>query len=116
MICINRYKMIEMISGNLIEKEIHIIPSTGFYKSSDEFIRDAVNTLLAARKDVRVAIACELYKREEISFGKACEIAFVDMEEMKEILHTKGIDRKSGLEIKETENIAEEAIKFAGRK
>lgn len=68
-----------------------------------------------ARKDVRVAIACELYKREEISFGKACEIASVDMEEMKDILHTKGIDRKSGLEIKETENIAEEAVKFAGR-
>ena len=100
----------------MIEKEIHIIPSTGFYKSGDEFIKDAVNTLLAARKDVRIAIACELYKRENISFGKACEIAYVDMEEMKEILHTKDIDRKSGLGIKETEHIAEEAIKFAGRK
>ena len=100
----------------MIEKEIHIISSTGFYKSGDEFIKDAVNTLLAARKDVRIAIACELYKRENISFGKACEIAYVDMEEMKEILHTKDIDRKSGLGIKETEHIAEEAIKFAGRK
>ena len=108
--------MIEMATGNLIDKEIRIIPSTGLYKTSDDFLKDAVNTLLAARKDVRVAIACELYKREEISFGKACEIASVDMEEMKEILHTKGIDRKSGLEIKETENIAEEAVKFAGRK
>ena len=105
-----------MISGNLIEKEIHIISSTGFYKSGDEFIKDAVNTLLAARKDVRIAIACELYKRENISFGKACEIAYVDMEEMKEILHTKDIARKSGLEIKETEYIAGEAVKFAGRK
>lgn len=105
-----------MISGNLIKKEIQIIPSTGFYKSGDEFITDAVNTLLAARKDIRIAIACELYKREEISLGKACEIASVDIGEMKEILHTKGIDRKSGLDIKETENIAEEAVNFAGRK
>jgi len=107
--------MIEMISENLIEKEIHIIPFTGFYKSGDDFIKDAINTLLAARKDVRIAIACELYKREEISFGKACEIASVDMDEMKEILHTKGIDRKSGLTIREMYDIAEEAVKFAGR-
>lgn len=104
-----------MESGNLIEKEIRIISNTGLYKSSDDFLKDAVNTLLAARKDVRVAIAGELYKRGEISFGKACEIASVDIEEMKEILHEKGIYRKSGLKIKETEYLAEEAVKFAGR-
>lgn len=105
-----------MESGNLIEKEIRIIPNTGLYKSGDDFLKDAINTLLAARKDVRVAIASELYKHGEISFGKACEIASVDIEEMKEILHKKGIYRKSGLKIKDTEYLAEEAVKFAGRK
>lgn len=109
-------KVIEMVSESLIEKEISVIPSTGLYKTGDDFIKDAINTLLAARKDVRIAIASELYKRGEISIGKACEIASVDMEEMKEILHKKGIHRKSGLEIKETEYIAEEAVRFAGRK
>ncbi|CAG0950940.1 MAG: hypothetical protein MPEBLZ_02415 [Candidatus Methanoperedens nitroreducens] len=105
-----------MMSGTLIDKEISVIPSTGLYKSGDDFIRDAINTLLAARKDVRVAIASELYKQGEISFGKAVEIAQVDMEEMKEILHKKGIVRESGMELKEIEFIAEEAVKFAGRK
>lgn len=104
-----------MITEDLIEKEIKIIPNTGLYKSGDEFLKDAVNTLLAARKDVRVAIACELYKLNEISLGKACEIASVDIEEMKEILHKKGIARKSGLKIKETEYMAKEAVKFARR-
>ncbi len=104
-----------MVSGNLIEKEMRIIPSTGLYKNGEDFLKDAVNTLLAARKDVRVAIACELYKRGEISFGKACEIASVDIEEMKEILHKKAIYRISGLKIKETEALAEEGVKFAGR-
>lgn len=104
-----------MLSDDLIEKELRVITSTGFYKSGDEFLRDAVNMLLAARKDVRIAVACELYKRGEISFGKACEIALVDIEEMKEILHKRGIYRKSGLDIKETEELAEEAVKFAGR-
>jgi len=103
------------MAGDLIEKEMRIIPDTGLYKSSDEFLRDAVNTLLAARKDVRVAIAIELYKRNEVSFGRACEIASVDIEEMKEILHSKGIERKSGLKIEETMEMAEEAVKFAGR-
>ncbi len=104
-----------MAAGNLIDKEISIISSTGLYKTGDDFLKDAVNTLLAARKDVRIAIAIELYKRGEISIGKACEIASVDIEEMKETLHKKGIIRKSGLKIKETEYLAEEAIKFAGR-
>ncbi len=104
-----------MITKELIEKEIKIIPSTGLYKSGDEFLKDAVNTLLAARKDVRVAIACELYKLGEISLGKACEIASVDIEEMKEILHKKGIARKSVLKIKETDAMAKEAVKFARR-
>jgi len=104
-----------MASEDMIEKEIQVIPSTGLYKSSDDFLKDAVNTLLAARKDVRIAIASELYKRGEISFLKACEIASVDIEEMKEILHERGIYRKSGLKIKETEQLAEEAVKFAGR-
>lgn len=104
-----------MITEDLIEKEIRIIPSTGLYKTGNEFLKDAVNTLLAARKDVRIAIACELYKRGEISLGKACEIASVDIEEMKEILHKKGIARKSWLKIKETEDMAKEAVKFARR-
>jgi len=100
------------MNEDLIKKEIRIIPGTGLYKSGNEFVKDAMNTLLAARKDVRVAIACELYKRGEISLGKACEIASVDIESMKEILHKKGIVRKSGLKIKETEVLAKKAMKF----
>ncbi len=60
-----------------------------------------------------VAIACELYKLGEISLDKAREIASVDIEEMKEILHKKGIVRKSGLKLKETKVMAKKAIKFA---
>jgi len=48
---------------------------------------DINSTLLAARKDLRVSIACELYKRGEISLGKACEIASLNIEEMKEVLY-----------------------------
>ena len=79
------------ITDDLIKKELKAIPSTGFYKNEEEFIKEAISTLLAARKDLRVSIACELYKRGEISLGKACEIVSLNIEEMKEVLYRRGI-------------------------
>lgn len=99
----------------IVSKEISVIPFTGYYKNENEFIRDAVNTLLSARKDLRVAVACELYKREDISFGKACEIASLNIEEMKEVFYTKGITRKVTSSSSDVSDMADEAIKLAGR-
>ena len=99
----------------IVSKEINVIPFTGYYKNENEFIKDAVNTLLSARKDLRIAVACELYKREEVSFGKACEIASLDIEEMKEVLHKKGIARKVSATPEDVSDMADEAIRLAGR-
>ena len=51
------------ISEELMKKELKVIPSTGFYKNEEVFIKEAINTLLATRKDLRITIACELYER-----------------------------------------------------
>jgi len=99
----------------IVSKEINVIPFTGYYKNENEFIKDAVNTLLSARKDLRIAVACELYKREEVSFGKACEITSLDVEEMKEVLHKKGIARKVSAPSEDVSDMADEAIWLAGR-
>ncbi|MCK4736399.1 MAG: UPF0175 family protein, partial [Methanophagales archaeon] len=88
---------------------------TGLYRDEEEFIKEAINTLLAARKDLRVSIACELYKREEISLGKACEIAFLNIEEMKEVLYKKGIRRKVNVSAEEMESMAKKAVELARR-
>jgi len=80
--------------------ELGAIPETGYYDSTSEFLRDAMRTILAARKDLRVAIAVVLYKKEKISLGKAVEIADVNYEEMKKILYEKGIKRRTGVETK----------------
>ncbi len=42
-----------MASEDMIEKEIQVIPSTGLYKSSNDFLKDAVNTLLGLGRVVR---------------------------------------------------------------
>ncbi|MGB2727125.1 MAG: UPF0175 family protein [Halobacteriota archaeon] len=103
------------VSEDLVKKEIRVISSTGFYRDGEEFIKEAINTLLAARKDLRVSIACELYKKGEISLGKACEIASLNIEEMKEVLHKSGIRRRVDVSSEEMENMAEKAIELARR-
>jgi len=103
------------ISEDLMKKELKVIPDTGLYKDEEEFVKEAINTLLAARKDLRVAIACELYKREEISFGKACEIASLNIEEMKEVLYKKGIRRRVNVSSEEIEGMAKKAVELARR-
>ena len=80
-----------------LKKELEVITKTGYYKSTSEFVKDAVKTILAARKDLRVSIAVELYK-EGYSLGKVAEIADVDYEEMKQILIESGIELRRGVE------------------
>jgi len=103
------------ISEDLIKKELKVIPSTGFYKNEEEFIKEAINTLLATRKDLRITIACELYKRGEISFGKACEIASLNIEEMKEVLYKRRIKRRVNVSLEEMEGMAKKTVELARR-
>lgn len=80
----------------MLKMELGAIPDTGYYDSTSEFLRDAMRTILAARKDLRIAIASVLYKRGKISLGKAVEVADVNYEEMKKILVDKGIKIRRG--------------------
>jgi len=84
----------------MLSAELKAVTASGYYDSVSEFIRDAMRTLLSLRKDLRIAIASELYAKEEISFGKAIEIADTDIETMKKILAEKKIKRISGARTK----------------
>ena len=103
------------VSEELMKKELEVISKTGLYRDGEEFIKEAVNTLLAARKDLRVSIACELYKKGEISLGKACEIASLNIEEMKEVLYKRRIKRRVNVSAEEMESMAKKAIELARR-
>ena len=91
-------KTISFTAPDLLKMEIEASSETGYYDNKSEFLRDATRTLLAARKDLRIAIACELYKKERISLGRAVEVAGVNYEEMKKILAERDINIKSGSE------------------
>lgn len=50
------------------------VTKTGYYDSLSEFLRDAIRNLLNQNKDLRIAVAYELYRQNKISLGKAAEI------------------------------------------
>lgn len=95
----------------MLRLELGAVPKTGYYDSTSEFLRDAMRTILAARKDLRIAIASVLYKEGKISLGKAVEIAEVNYEEMKKMLVEKGIKLRRGAK---TRKEMEEELKNLG--
>ncbi len=80
----------------IIEKEIRALVKSGYYGSVDEAVKDAFRTLLNVKPDLRTVAAVELYKEEEVSLGKAAEIAGVTTIEFKDILADRGIRREVG--------------------
>lgn len=97
----------------LLEAEVNVAAESGLYASEEEFIGDAIRTLLAARPDVRLTIACKLYERGSISIGKAAELSGLDIEAMKLILHERGISRAAPEDVSETERMAQTALRGA---
>ena len=91
-------KTISFTAPDLLRMEIEASSEIGYYDNKSEFLRDATRTLLAARKDLRIAIACELYEKGRISLGRAVEIADVNYEEMKKILVERGVKISRGSE------------------
>lgn len=81
------------------------------YRDENEFVRDAINTLLAANKELRLDLAVELYEEEKISLGRAAEIADLSYEDMKEELSNRGIEIRRGPEsVEEMEEDSEDLM------
>ena len=89
-------KTISFNAPDLLRMEIEASSEIGYYDNKSEFLRDATRTLLASRKDLRISIASELYKKGKISLGRAVEIADVNYEEMKKLLVERGIKIRRG--------------------
>ncbi len=77
----------------IIKKEIDALVKAGYYSSKSDVVKDALRTFLDKKRNLRLAAAVELYKLEEISLGKAAEIADIGIVEFKEILASRGYKR-----------------------
>ena len=110
-----RKKLIEIIIPESLEEGFDAIPATGLYENVAEFISDAMKTLWVARKDLRIEVACRLYAQGDISIGKACEMADVDIEGFKDILASKSITRESKSTVEEVRQMAAQALETSNR-
>ncbi|MGH9918250.1 MAG: UPF0175 family protein [Nitrososphaerales archaeon] len=77
----------------LVKKEIDALVKAGYYSSKSDVVKDALRTFLSEKRNLRLAAAVELYKLEEVSLGKAAEIADVSIVEFKERIAELGITR-----------------------
>jgi len=70
------------------------------YESEEALIQDALRSLLREKPQLRVELAIYRYQTEDISLAKAANIAGVSIEQMKEILLSRGIQPRLGPETK----------------
>ena len=77
----------------IVKKEIDALVKAGYYSSKSDVVKDALRTFLSEKKNLRTAAAVELYKRDEVSLGKAAEIADMGIVEFKEVLASQGYKR-----------------------
>lgn len=91
----------------LMDKEVELmlqaqdLVKAGLYDSEEAVIRDGLRYLLQARPELRLELAIYRYRMEDISLGKAANLAGVSFEQMKEILQNRGIELRLGPETRE---------------
>ncbi len=104
-----------MTFSPLLVEELEAITEAGLYESREAFLSHAVETLFAARPDLRETVACKLYEKGVFSLGRAAEWARVSIDDLKEALHRLGISREAPEDPAETEAAALATIQRAGR-
>lgn len=78
----------------IIEKEIEALVRVGYYSSKTEAIKDAFRTLLDTRPGIKLTSSIELYRSGETSLSKSAEIAGLNIEDFKQVLSDRGIERE----------------------
>jgi predicted HTH domain antitoxin len=83
-----------------------ILLERGLFESEESLMLSAYRSLLTLQPGLKTELALSLYEREEISLGRAAEIAGISREQMKEILASRGIERR--IAVRSPERIAED--------
>ncbi len=73
------------------DQNIDALLRTGLYQSKDELVSEAVRNLLLNNKPLRLELALELFRADEVSLGRATEIAGLNRWAFQEALHERNI-------------------------
>jgi len=81
----------DMSYTTFADQEIAALMRLGLYQSREEVISDAVRNLLLNNRSLRLELALDLFKNDEVSLGRAAEIAGLDRWQFEEVLSERGI-------------------------
>ncbi len=82
-----------MLAGTLTQR-MSLLVERGVFENEESLTTSAYRSLLTLQPELKLEIAISLYQREEVSLGRAAEMAGVSREQMKEVLTAHGIERK----------------------
>ena len=68
----------------------------GLYETEEAVVQDSLRCLLQMRPGLRLELAISRFRSEDISLGKAANLAGVSFEQMREILRNRGVDLRLG--------------------
>jgi predicted HTH domain antitoxin len=74
--------------------EIDSLASSDKFTSKSDVVKTALRLMKERNPEYKTDIAVEMYRNEEVSLGRAAEIASTDRESFKEILDERGVDRE----------------------
>jgi predicted HTH domain antitoxin len=80
-----------MSYSSLVDKEVDALVRTGLYKSRDEVISDGIRNLLLNNQLLRLELAIDLFRSDDVSLGRAAEIAGMDRWQFQDILQERQI-------------------------
>lgn len=81
-----------------IKKEADLYVKSGYFDNRSELIREALREYLEKMRSKNLEIAVELYRKGELSLGKAAELSGLGYERMKDVLSERKIPIRRGPE------------------
>ena len=73
------------------QMEIAGLMRLGLYANRDELIADGIRNLLLNNRSLRLELALELFQGDEVSLGRAAEIAGIDRWSFEDVMNERGI-------------------------
>lgn len=101
-----------MIQQSFANQEIASLVRLGLYANQEEVVSDAIRHLLLNNRSLRLELALDLFKSDEVSLGRAAEIAGLDRWQFQDLLRERGISIV--MEAQSAESMDEESALFFG--
>jgi predicted HTH domain antitoxin len=77
-----------MISMN---QQLDAVVGAGLFTDREQVVNRALQALFAVRPNLRAEAAIELFRRDDVSFLRAAELAGLDFESFRILLQSRGI-------------------------